>query len=214
MGVKSPALRRIVLAAAPIAILATRVGCGSSGPNRTSLANEDVAQLQFSGSKQLVNGGIDAQRTIEGDILRSTGEKAVEAWHFGDRILRLGDLRKAPVENAGQFVTFYEVALIGQGLPIRTGSSSAIGVETTSQTIGAPFPQADRAPDWASADRPESHDCGSQETQTSGRLCRPTVRGPASTSSARQGRWARRRPTSSASRSPVMTRMKPISCAA
>ena len=252
MGVKSPALRRIVLAAAPIAILATLVGCGSSGPNRTSLANEDVAQLQFSGSKQLVNGGIDAQRTIEGDIpaiswrrygvnarwdeivaffdnelsrrgwepgggssgLRSTGEKAVEAWHFGDRILRLGDLRKAPVENAGQFVTFYEVALIGQGLPIRTGSSSAIGVETTSQTIGAPFPQADRAPDWASADRPESHDCGSQETQTSGRLCRPTVRGPASTSSARQGRWARRRPTSSASRSPVMTRMKPISCAA
>jgi hypothetical protein len=158
MRVESRVVPRFMLAAALVAILAALVGCGSSGPNRISLANEDAAQLLVSGSTQLADGGNDAERTIEGDIpaiawrrygvnarwdeivaffdnelsrrgwepgggssgLRSTDEKAVEAWHSGDRILRLGELRRAPVENAGQFVTFYEVALVGQGLPIRT----------------------------------------------------------------------------------------------
>ncbi len=152
--------RTFLTAAAFVPILAAVSGCESSRPSRTSLGKEDVARLQYSGSKQLADGGNDAQRSIEGDIppiawrrygvnaswdeivaffdneltrrgwepgggssgLRSTGERAVEAWHFGDRILRLGNLRKAPVENAGQFVTFYEVALIGQGMPIRNGS--------------------------------------------------------------------------------------------
>jgi hypothetical protein len=49
--------------------------------------------------------------------LRSTIEYAVEAWHKGDRILRLGHLRNSPKPDAGSFQTFYSVALIGQGVP-------------------------------------------------------------------------------------------------
>jgi hypothetical protein len=47
--------------------------------------------------------------------LTSTIENAVEAWHKGDRILRLGHLRGSAKPEAGSFLTFYEVALIGQG---------------------------------------------------------------------------------------------------
>lgn len=49
--------------------------------------------------------------------LRSTIEYAVEAWHKGDRILRLGHLRNSPKPDSGSFVTFYSVTLIGQGVP-------------------------------------------------------------------------------------------------
>lgn len=49
--------------------------------------------------------------------LTSTIEYAVEAWHLGDRILRLGHLRDSPKPDAGSFRTSYSVALIGQGLP-------------------------------------------------------------------------------------------------
>jgi len=65
--VNSSLLRTFLLWAALVAILAAVTGCGSSGPSRTSLEKEDVAQLQFSGSKQLADGGNDARRTIEGD---------------------------------------------------------------------------------------------------------------------------------------------------
>lgn len=49
--------------------------------------------------------------------LRSTIEYSVEAWHKGDRILRLGHLRDSPKPEAGSFLTLYSVALIGQGVP-------------------------------------------------------------------------------------------------
>lgn len=49
--------------------------------------------------------------------LRSTIEYAVEAWHKGERILRLGHLRDSPKPDAGSFRTFYSVTLIGRGLP-------------------------------------------------------------------------------------------------
>jgi len=49
--------------------------------------------------------------------LRSTIEHDVEAWHKEDRILRLGHLRNSPKPDAGSFVTFYSLALIGEGLP-------------------------------------------------------------------------------------------------
>jgi predicted small lipoprotein YifL len=49
--------------------------------------------------------------------LRSTIEFAVEAWHKGDRILRLGHLRDSPKPDSGSFATFYSVTLIGEGLP-------------------------------------------------------------------------------------------------
>jgi len=48
---------------------------------------------------------------------RSTSENAVEAWHKGDRILRLGHLRYSPNPEAGSFATWYRVSLIGQGVP-------------------------------------------------------------------------------------------------
>lgn len=49
--------------------------------------------------------------------LKSTAEHAVRAWHRDDRILRLGHLRNSPKPESGSFITFYEVALIGQGVP-------------------------------------------------------------------------------------------------
>jgi hypothetical protein len=48
--------------------------------------------------------------------LTSTIEHDVEAWHKGDRILRLGHLRDSPKPEAGSFLTYYSVALVGQGL--------------------------------------------------------------------------------------------------
>jgi hypothetical protein len=47
----------------------------------------------------------------------STQEWAVQAWHRDDRILRLGHRHNAPTKDSGSFVTFYEVALIGKGVP-------------------------------------------------------------------------------------------------
>ena len=49
--------------------------------------------------------------------IRSSSEHAVEAWHRGDRILRLGHLRDSPDPGAASFRTWYEVALIGHGVP-------------------------------------------------------------------------------------------------
>jgi hypothetical protein len=49
--------------------------------------------------------------------LTSTIEHAVQAWHRDDRILRLGHLRGSPKSGSGSFLTFYSVALIGQGVP-------------------------------------------------------------------------------------------------
>jgi hypothetical protein len=49
--------------------------------------------------------------------LTSTTEHAVRAWHRDDRILRLGHLSDSPKPEAGSFLTFYSVALIGQGIP-------------------------------------------------------------------------------------------------
>jgi hypothetical protein len=49
--------------------------------------------------------------------LRSTDEWAVMAWHSDSRILRVGHLRdERAVKHDGQFVTIYDVALIGEGL--------------------------------------------------------------------------------------------------
>jgi hypothetical protein len=49
--------------------------------------------------------------------IRSTSEHAVEAWHKGDRILRLGHLRYSPSPESGSFLAYYRVSLIGQGVP-------------------------------------------------------------------------------------------------
>ena len=49
--------------------------------------------------------------------IRSTSEYDAEAWHKGDRILRLGHLRDSPKPDAGSFMTWYRVSLIGQGAP-------------------------------------------------------------------------------------------------
>ena len=49
--------------------------------------------------------------------LPSTEEWAVMAWHSDNRILRLGHLRDEwAVKHERQFVTIYDVALIGKGL--------------------------------------------------------------------------------------------------
>lgn len=48
---------------------------------------------------------------------RSTSENAVEAWHRSDRILRLDHMRDSPKPDAGSFLTWYSVALIGKGVP-------------------------------------------------------------------------------------------------
>jgi hypothetical protein len=50
--------------------------------------------------------------------LPSTSEWDAMAWHSNDRILRLGHIRNVP-NNSGLFETFYEVALIGRGVPAR-----------------------------------------------------------------------------------------------
>jgi hypothetical protein len=47
----------------------------------------------------------------------ATHELAWEAWHYHDRMLRLAHLRGSPVPNGPSFATFYEVAIIGQGIP-------------------------------------------------------------------------------------------------
>jgi len=48
--------------------------------------------------------------------LRSTDEWAVMAWHSDNRILRLGHLRdERAVKHEREFVTIYDVALIGEG---------------------------------------------------------------------------------------------------
>jgi hypothetical protein len=48
---------------------------------------------------------------------RTTDEHDAEAWHKGDRILRLAHLRNPPTLEPRSFMTYYGVALIGQGIP-------------------------------------------------------------------------------------------------
>jgi hypothetical protein len=47
----------------------------------------------------------------------STQERAVVAWHKGDRILRLSYRRNAIKPGQRSFSTIYRVTLIGQGVP-------------------------------------------------------------------------------------------------
>jgi hypothetical protein len=47
----------------------------------------------------------------------STREHAVEAWHKGDRILRLAHRRDPGVDPPRSFLTFYRVNLLGKGVP-------------------------------------------------------------------------------------------------
>jgi len=49
--------------------------------------------------------------------LATTGEWDVEAWHLDNRILRLGNRRRDIPPDAGIFVTYYTVALIGKAVP-------------------------------------------------------------------------------------------------
>jgi hypothetical protein len=48
---------------------------------------------------------------------RTTDEFDVEAWHTRDRIFRLAHLRNPPTADAPSYSTYYEVALIGSGVP-------------------------------------------------------------------------------------------------
>ena len=50
--------------------------------------------------------------------LPSSSEWEAMAWHSKDRILRLGHIRNVP-NNSGLFETFYDVTLIGRGVPAR-----------------------------------------------------------------------------------------------
>ena len=117
-----------------LAILSLIAGCQQTS---ASLRDEAEALLQVPESTQLATGGYDARQTVEGHLaalvrsqygtdeswddvvsgLPSTDEWAVMAWHSDNRILRLGHLRdERAVKHERQFVTIYDVALIGKGL--------------------------------------------------------------------------------------------------